>query len=258
MTRERGQDDRDFDQTYLSEKNHGAKLHRDYTAHFYRWCFIERWTRLFNKNNACRILEVGCGPERPLPMILTKTKASRVDYYLGVDLNKAKRKGKIKWEHYLEDFNFVERWEELQAEHKGDDRFHLAVHLEVIEHMQPEHGDELLRGCYELLQPGGYLLMSTPCYNGKWQAANHIHEYEIPELQQKIEDAGFIVEQRFGTFANVPSLKRECEKDPARKQLWDELSEYYSYDALSCIFAPLFPDEARNNLWVCKKPEDAE
>jgi hypothetical protein len=34
----------------------------------------------------------------------------------------------------------------------------------------------------------------------------------------------------------------------------DSLEAYYDNDALSCIFAPLFPDHARNNLWVCRKP----
>ena len=256
MTRERGADDRDFDQTYLSGKSHGAWLHRDYTAHFFRWAFVERFTRMFNQGGGkARLLEIGCGPERPLPKILHKTKASRTGFYLGLDLNKTRRPGGPAWDNYIEEFNFVDRWPEIVEDHEA---FDLAVHLEVFEHMQPVHGREMLKGVMACLRAGGYMIMSTPCYNGKWQAKNHIHEYEIDELRDTIEAAGFVIEGRFGTFANVNDLKRKCAEKPETKYVWEELSKYYSHDSLSCIFAPLFPDDARNNLWVCKKPEASD
>jgi len=32
------------------------------------------------------------------------------------------------------------------------------------------------------------------------------------------------------------------------------LSDYFDNDAISNIFGPLYPDHARNNLWVCRRP----
>ena len=42
------------------------------------------------------------------------------------------------------------------------------------------------------------------------------------------------------------------ERDAVRILL-SRLSAYYDNDALSCFFAPLLPDAARNNLWVLRK-----
>jgi hypothetical protein len=35
--------------------------------------------------------------------------------------------------------------------------------------------------------------------------------------------------------------------------IYGELKDYYDNDALACFIAPLYPDMARNNLWVCRK-----
>lgn len=127
--------------------------------------------------------------------------------------------------------------------------FDIIVHYEVIEHMKVEHGLNMLKGCFALLKPGGAMLMSTPCYDGVRHAANHIHEYTVPELQKMTEKVGFKIEARYGTFMDIKHIKKSPYQDVAK-----ELSNYYDNDAISCIFAPLFPDAARNNLWVCRKP----
>ena len=194
--------------------------------------------------------------------------------YVGVDLNKTVV---TKHQHslFLPEFNFVKDWKlvmKATADRFGDDPvFDIAVNFEVIEHMLPEHGAKLLKGMWSLLRPGGVLLLSTPCYDGKRHAANHIHEYTVPELQKAIEKAGFTVARRFGTFMDTRELKhvgRHLKSDglPADTPWAEEevadavniastlLGAYYDNDALSCIFAPLFPNNARNNLWVCRKP----
>ena len=94
---------------------------------------------------------------------------------------------------------------------------------------------------------------------------NHIHEYTVPELQKATEKAGFVVEQRFGTFMDIKHLKprgegrtelrkENPELDKAIGLVHGELSQYFDNDAISNIFGPLFPDYARNNLWICRKP----
>lgn len=264
-------DARDYDTTSLHAGMDGAKLHRDYSAHFFRWSFARRFIKTTD-----HVLEIGCGVERPLWRILFTSTMPRAAGYVGVDLNELR--GGVGMNHKLTTllggFNFVERWKELNrlAVDDAGQRagFDVVVHLEVIEHMKVEHGAKLLKGAFGLLRPGGVMLMSTPCYDGKRHAANHIHEYTVPELQKAVEKAGFVVEQRFGTFMDVRELKKSAPvmPDVAERQGFDPsqlreavpvlaaaLGAYYDNDALSCFFAPLFPDHARNNLWVCRRPE---
>lgn len=250
-TKEISRDTRDYDTTQLHESGHGKTLHRDYSAHFFRWSFARRFVKPTD-----HVLEIGCGEDKPLSKILTGGAAARVNTYTGVDLNKLKPSGSQRLT-FLGEFNFVERYKELLKTQK--DGFDVVVHLEVIEHMKVQHGASLLKACFASLKPGGVMLMSTPCYDGVRHAANHIHEYTVPELQKATEKAGFMVEQRFGTFMDVKHIGKTmptigaCTKDEV-KLVAEALKQYFDNDAISNIFGPLYPDHARNNLWVCRKP----
>jgi hypothetical protein len=59
--KEKTRDDREFDTTQLHMAGHGKTLHRDYSAHFWRWSFARRF--ITAKHN---VLEVGCGEDKPL------------------------------------------------------------------------------------------------------------------------------------------------------------------------------------------------
>lgn len=252
--RAKHRDDRDFDQTALREGgNHEQILHRDYSAHFFRWSFARRFIK-----NTDTVLEVGCGPDAPLWKLLFRNMQPHARRYVGIDLNKTPV---TKHQHslFLSEYNFVKDYKKVQQAvakrfDAHDYAFDVAVNFEVIEHMLPTHGATLLKGIHHCLKPGGVLLLSTPCYDGRRHAANHIHEYTVPELQKAIEKAGFTVERRFGTFMDTKHLKKHRAVGGVEVQATiDALSAYYDNDALSCIFAPLFPDYARNNLWVCRK-----
>lgn len=250
----KNRDDREYDTTQLRAAGHGKTLGRDYSAHFFRWSFARRFI-----NTKQNVLEIGCGEDRPLSKILTGGAAPHVGHYTGVDLNKLKPSNSQRLQ-FIGEFNFVERYKELL---KGDNKsgFDVIVHFEVIEHMKVEHGAKMLKACYAALKPGGIMLMSTPCYDGKRHAANHIHEYTVPELQKYTEKAGFKVEKRYGTFMDIKHAGKDLPQladDPkamqaAIKLVRSGLEQYYDNDAVSCIFAPLYPDNARNNLWVCRK-----
>ena len=252
-TRVVSRDTRDYDTTQLHMSGHGRTLHRDYSAHFFRWSFARNFI-----NADHDVLEVGCGVEKPLSKILTGGATAKVKSYVGVDLNPLKPSNSQRLEFHGE-FNFVERYKELLKARKGEG-FDVLVHFEVIEHINVELGKKFLKACYESLKPGGIMLMSTPCYDGKRHAANHIHEYTVPELQAATEKAGFEVERRFGTFMDIKHIGKVApDSDPslqdAVKKLRAALGEYYDSDAISCFFAPLYCDHARNNVWVCRKPE---
>jgi 2-polyprenyl-3-methyl-5-hydroxy-6-metoxy-1,4-benzoquinol methylase len=252
--REKHRDDRDYDTTQLRESGHGKSLHRDYSAHFFRWSFARRY--ITTKDS---VLEIGCGQDKPLSKILVGGATAHVKSYVGVDLNKIKPSESQKLTFYGE-FNFVDRQRELLKKHG---LFDIVVHYEVIEHMKVEHGTKMLKACYALLKPGGRMLMSTPCYDGKRHAANHIHEYTVPELQKAVEKAGFSVKARYGTFMDIKHIGKakpsawsiigEQETNKAVSIVRSQLESYYDNDALSCFFAPMYADHARNNLWVCYK-----
>lgn len=254
--REKHRDDRDYDTTQLHAGMHGKTLHRDYSAHFFRWSFTRRF--ITAKDD---VLEVGCGEDRPLSKILTGGAAAHVSHYVGVDLNKLKPSESQRLT-FIGEFNFVEQHKQLLKKYPAG--FDVVVHLEVIEHMKVTHGAKLLKACFESLKPGGVMLMSTPCYDGVRHAANHIHEYTVPELQKAAEKAGFVVERRFGTFMDIKHIgKAEPASDgvdgkqlqAAVKLVSRGLAQYFDSDSISNIFGPLYPDHARNNLWVCRKPE---
>jgi 2-polyprenyl-3-methyl-5-hydroxy-6-metoxy-1,4-benzoquinol methylase len=250
LKKEKLRDDRDYDTTQLHANGHGKTLGRDYSAHFWRWSFARRF--ITTKHT---VLEIGCGEDKPLSKILTGGAAPHVGHYTGVDINKLKPSAAGKLTFHGE-FNFVERYKELLM----NDGFDVVVHYEVIEHMKVEHGTKLLKAAFACLKPGGVMLMSTPCYDGVRHAANHIHEYTVPELQKATEKAGFKVEQRYGTFTDIKHIgKTEPESSfgvskLAIAEVRKGLEKYYDNDAISCLFAPLYPDQARNNLWICRKP----
>ena len=86
-------------------------------------------------------------------------------------------------------------------------------------------------------------------------AANHIHEYTIPELKSAIEAAGFTIVDRFGTFASKPTIRWAMKgaKREDHLKVYDELERWFGGDVISTFMAPLYPDDSRNNLWVCQK-----
>lgn len=236
---------RRFDQTYLSARNHGRKVHRDYAAHFFRWGWVSRVVR-----KGMKILEVGCGRELPLVWTIAGDMAiAPPKLYVGTDLNVTQHTN-IFWGKIYDQFNFVDRGQELARHGKFD----MAVSLEVIEHMGKKDGLTMLKKIHALLKPGGLLYLSTPVFNGA-AARNHIHEYTIPELQRHLEKAGFAVLRRFGTFASYNDIKKAMLRhhDGAALNTYDRLSEYYGGHVMSLFLAPLYPDDSRNNFWVCRK-----
>lgn len=229
------QEAREYDTTSLTEQSHGYKVHRDYAAHFFRWGFVRR-----HVGNSDQVLEIGCGADFPFRKSITYPMHVPARY-VGVDLNPLKNAPSRGPWTFHGSFNFNERYAEL-----GND-FNIVVSLEVIEHMTFSHGQELLAGAKHCLAPGGQFFLSTPVFDGK-AAANHIHEYTIPELFDAVKAAGFRVVERFGTFANQRDLKQVC--TPEQWETLRLLNRYYSTDVTACFLAPLYPDASRNNLWV--------
>jgi glycosyltransferase involved in cell wall biosynthesis len=85
-------------------------------------------------------------------------------------------------------------------------RFDTIVCVNVIEHLKRD--DEVLGGFFEILEPGGRAIILAP--QGQWlygsidRALDHYRRYSRSELQQKMERAGFEIEEIFGLNRVAP------------------------------------------------------
>lgn len=254
----------EYDTTQLRQGGHGRTVHRDYLAHCLRWGWAARQIRFGDK-----ILDAGCGQDVSLYDVLAGTQSFQVNpespesrarpVYVGVDLNPIKKRCGASWAYVEGGVNVVEDLEKRRAlPHWG--QFDVVTSFEVIEHMAVANGDRYLEALHEALAADGRLFLSTPVFNGR-AAKNHIHEYTIPELQAKIESAGFAVQDRWGTFASLPDIRAAVKElqamDPAGAdrllRTIESLRPYLGGEVLACFLAPLYPDHARNNVWVCTK-----
>jgi hypothetical protein len=209
------------------------------------------------------ILDVGCGRELPMAKMLYSSKMIPKKYY-GVDVgpindedyNKVKKTGKFPCDVW-EKTNFLE----ITVEEKAN----TVVCFEVLEHVEPEMCLAMLRHMHDLTTEDARFYVSTPCWNRTDCASNHVNEITYEALGSIFEEEDFIVENVYGTFASIKDYEHllvtrkqiEAHTDgstpPGWKELFDSLRDYYDSNFLSCIFAPLFPAQSRNCMWVLKK-----
>lgn len=258
--------DRRFDTTALHYDQHGRLFsHADYIAHCEKYDYV--WRSI---QSGDRVLDVGCGTDAPLMRAINfvQSQAAKVmlregGCYVGVDLNKLKPTN-INWAQLIgelditsdEGFNLC-----LDAvpQNQGGNLeelvgYTLVVALEVIEHMDVDDGRRMLKNLNDLLSPEGRIILSTPVYDGKGMARNHIHEYYVDELQALVEEVGLEVVRRMGTFTSEPQIKAWMKANrPDWLALYLEAREFHSAGYMSGLIAPMVPDMARNNVWVLRK-----
>lgn len=237
--------ERRFDTTQLKESGYAHQVHRDYAAHYFRWGFVKNFVK-----NGMSVLEVGCGQDMPLPRVLNGSLSNVPGQYVGVDMNKLPRALEWNWIDTREQFDFTTRYKEIIKEFG---LFDVVVCYEVIEHMSKEDGGRLLDGIRACMKAEGVALISTPVYNQKHMAANHIHEYEFKELREHFENHMLVVSGVYGTFMTSQAIKRVC--TPQEKELIEKLHEFYSWDVLANFLAPKYPEAASNCCWVLKTDE---
>jgi 2-polyprenyl-3-methyl-5-hydroxy-6-metoxy-1,4-benzoquinol methylase len=231
--------DREFDQTSLRASAHGEWVHRDYAAHFFRWGFAGRFI-----DGSKSVLDVGCGPDVPMMRILTMPRNVVPKRYVGVDYNPEPRRHPTRgWGELHWNTDFIRDHKKIL----GNERFDVVTNFEVIEHMKKTDGEKLLAAMRDHLTENGTILLSTPVFNGK-AAANHIHEWTVPEMEASVKKAKLRVAKRFGTFARYPSIKKVATK--AEMELYSRIAEYYGGEVMACFLAPLYPDQSSNNIWL--------
>lgn len=247
--------DAKYDTTNLLESGHGKVVHRDYLAHCLRWGWASRQIRWGDK-----IFDFGCGIESPLYMIIGAMKTfqapddpSRMGKrpeYTAVDLNRLKNKRGAVWSDVREQVNIIEDVK-TRVSLRNWGEFDIVTSFEVLEHMEEELGDEYLAVAREGMGDNAKLYLSTPVYNGHTMAKNHIREYTILELLDKLHAAGFKVDQRYGTFMSWNDLKRVG--TPSELAMAESMRPFLGTEVVACMFAPKYADHSRNNVWICTK-----
>lgn len=96
---------------------------------------------------------------------------------------------------------------EARADHRRmadvEGRFDVATAFEVLEHLSPEAGIDLLRAARERLRPGGTIVVSVPCTHtpGRFQRdCTHVTPWAHDELGAALLLAGFEPSAMYRTY----------------------------------------------------------
>lgn len=246
---------REYDKSDLTVEQYENRiiLHRDIIAHSFRWSHVVKFLLQNNRYKDEIIFDVGCGRDLPLPRLMYANRLTEFAY-IGADMNKlevhpqlkpAIANGKMEIQLIGEKDAGLVKFEDIAFNHPT-----LATAFECFEHMQPRALVRLVKNVYSLLVPNGDFFCSTPVHNGS-AAANHINEMSYSTVGWLLEQCGFAIKSKYGTFASKSEVKPEVDKD--YPGLYDRLGQYYDSNVQAVMFAPMYPHASRNVIWHCKK-----
>lgn len=218
-------------------------FHRDMFAHWLRYQHIAKVA----KPNEETVLDVGCG-EANLAMALYANRLSP-KLYVGLELRKS-----MVEKNKLRKFNFPAEFHvnNICTGFPTDRQYSLISCTEVLEHIPEDQVKPLLTNMKTVLAEGGKLFISTPCFDGKTKADNHVKEYTHDELKSILREvfADFSITP-YGTFISLKDFERAA--SPAELEVYQKLKPYYNVNVLSILLAPLHPEASRNCMWVITK-----
>lgn len=220
-------------------------VHRDYLAHCMRWSHV-----LKHSKRGETVLDLGCA-DGPLGMMLYTNKFSPARY-IGVDIRQSQldlAAVKLKNATFAHDFlcvNLVTEFDKIPRLN-----YDKICSFEFVEHIPGEYVEQFFIDVKSLMSDKTRFFLSTPCFDGKNQAGNHIKEWYFTELKVLL-DKHFSIENVYGTFMNQADLKKCWE--PEEADLFERLHEYYDSNVLAIIFAPLHAAKARNAIWRLRLP----
>lgn len=229
-------------QLYIEKAEERGIIHRDYGAHFFRWSFALNFVE-----RDMKILDLGSG-DGMLAQVLYVNKYKPSEY-IAIDIKDKtldivkSRKTNFPIRAICQDV----RKQKLPFNDKYFDRIFC---FEMIEHFEKDYLPFVLSEVNRVLKDDGIFLLSTPNYDGIHKAANHIHEYTEEELEIILKQF-FNIKNKFGTFASKSDIYPKLTIE--ERSIYDKLHKYYDSNAMSTIFAPLYPSQSRNILWVMNK-----
>lgn len=238
-------------------------IHRDYLKHCLVWSHIAQYLRLKGRYKTARILDVGCGSDLPLARVL-HTNRLLVEDYVGIDYNPASKFTDHKFgsmEVHTHGNCIFPRDLKLNKdgtyEIKKNGEKHVApnfiTNFEVLEHVESKHAVSMMKAFHKLASAspdGCEVFISTPCWNVKDTAKNHVNEMRQQALGATLEDVGFEVINNYGTFANIYDYKDELFKRyPGIEPFFNDIRKYHDSNVLANMFCSPFPELSRNSLF---------
>lgn len=233
-------------------------FHRDMFAHFLRRSYILKETQ--NKEEV--ICDFGCWKWNLLEVLYRNR--HKCKNYIWIDIRKNTIESANKNFSWVERANFI--CEDLVLNTWNTDFWAIkadkVVSFEVLEHVWKSNADKFLENMINCWNENATYYISTPNYDKNvWAAWNHTYDCwdwkwvieqefthdELTELFNKY----FIIENKFGTFASIRDYKELMNEQ--QLYMFDKLREYYDTNLISVLFAPMFPEQSRNTLWVMKK-----
>lgn len=256
-----------IDNTHLSidQAEKRGFIHRDYIAHCLRWSHVAKHINQGQLYKIATVLDIGCGVDLPLAKLLYSSRLI-VKQYVGLDYNSTGKfdvspfhTGKMPVDVYggvdaaVDVQLHPENFEVMEDFYEYPD---VIICFEVLEHVEPEHAVRMLRLMRSLLVKArekgkdAYAFISTPCYDEHTgAAANHVSEIQYEALGATLEALGFDIAGHWGTFASQKDYRDTFIKEYNAQGIWNKLCEYYDSNYLATVFAPLYPNLARNCLW---------
>jgi len=215
-------------------------VHRDYIAHCLRWTHILKYAKI--GQSWC---DIGCG-NFMLAKVLYSNKYKPF-IYVGIDVRESLQNviPKTNFDIKFIPGNFVEMDLSILKNYNFDN----IVAFEILEHNTKENGIKLLENIKKISSTNTNIFLSTPNYNKKDKARNHIYEWEFNELKEELLKH-FTIISVYGTFASQADIYPVL--SPSEKELFTSLKKYYDSNLLSIIFAPNYPEHSRNCLWYLK------
>ena len=243
---------RSIDKTFLSldKAEERGILHRDYIAHCLRWSHVAMYLRRKNRYKNANILDIGPGKEIPLARTLYVNRTTPKTY-TAVDVSKLEMPAMFENANW-KPTNLISKMDICELDLMTlDSAPNIIVCFEVIEHVEPGHSRRMLEKMYDMCYftlDDAVVFLSTPNWDPKVGAAgNHVNEIRHQALGAVIEDIGFNIEARYGTFASQRDIKPLMTEEEL--SLMEKMKEYYDSNYVSTIFAPLFPEVSRNCIW---------
>lgn len=246
-----------IDKTHLALDNAADRLfiHRDYLAHVLRWDYVANKyiRRLVAKRDDVAVLDVGCGKDLPLARCLYTNRIFPARY-CGVDVNKLELGPILEKANAVKDrITLAEKTDFAESTETPANKFDVITSLEVLEHVEPDHAVRLIRQMKRYLKPDGVIFISTPCYSeAKGAAANHVNEMKREALGYVFEREGLQVVGNWGTFGDSRIVQAACEAEGMSPRIMEALKQWHGTETFANLFAPAFPELARNNFWMLK------
>jgi SAM-dependent methyltransferase len=231
-------------------------FHRDQFAHYLRWTHVLREAKIGDK-----VVDFGCGRGNLLEVLYRNR--FKPGWYVGMDIREKTIASNIERFAGITGFpvrflaqDLIEPTYDLTAL-----RADKVCSFEVLEHVGKQNVDQFLANFKRCGRDGATYYLSTPNYDPQVGAAdNHTYdsgdgrgvqpqEWGHAELGVRIDDAGFKVVAKYGTFASQKDYKKHL--TPAQAEVFKQLHAYYDANLVSNIMAPIVDASlARNCLWV--------